>query len=73
MPQVHLYLSEQKVEVLKRRARAKGMSLSKYLAELVTHDIADAWPEGYFTEVLGSWEGNLERPAQGSFETREAL
>ncbi len=28
------------------------------------------WPEGYFENVLGNWQGELERPAQGDFELR---
>lgn len=29
------------------------------------------WQPGFFTEVIGSWEGELNRPDQGEFEIRE--
>jgi len=51
----------------KARAKAAGKSLSSYLADLVARDAADAWPEGFFEEVVGGWKGEpLVRPEQGS-------
>lgn len=29
------------------------------------------WQPGFFTDVIGSWEGELTRPNQGEFEIRE--
>ncbi|MGR3277251.1 hypothetical protein ACSYAD_19295 [Acaryochloris marina NIES-2412] len=29
------------------------------------------WQPGFFTDVIGSWEGELTRPDQGAFDTRE--
>jgi hypothetical protein len=32
--------------------------------------VVDAeWPEGFFEEVVGGWQGPLERPDQGRFES----
>lgn len=28
------------------------------------------WQPGFFSEVIGSWEGELTRPDQGEFEIR---
>jgi len=43
---------------------------------LLIHSVStpvSAWPEGYFERTFGKWEGALERPPQGEFETREAF
>lgn len=69
MPQLHLYVAEHVAERLKAKARARRLSLSRYLAELVARDVAEAWPEGYLDEVLGGWQGEpLERAPQGRLE-----
>jgi hypothetical protein len=74
MPQLHIYVPEKVAGVVRERARARGMSVSGYLAELVTREVASGWPDGYFDEVVGGWEGRpLRRPAQGRFESRERL
>ena len=74
MPQLHLYVPDRVAGVVRERARARGMTVSGYLAELVTREVASDWPEGYFDQVVGGWEGGpLRRPAQGRFESREEL
>lgn len=74
MPQLHLYVPEEMAEVLRSRAEERGMSLSGYLAEVVGREVGGGgWPEGFFEEVIGGWEGDLERPAQGEYEERERL
>ena len=72
MPQMHFYVSEDVAEDLRRRARAKRMSVSKYIASLVRTKIHPGWPEGYFENVIGAWKGRtFDRPPQGEFERRE--
>jgi hypothetical protein len=74
VPQLHVYVPEKVASVVRERARARGMSVSGYLAELVVREVASDWPGGYFDEVVGAWEGQpLRRPAQGRFEKREKL
>jgi hypothetical protein len=74
MPQLHLYVPKQVASTLQKRAAARGLSLSKYLAEIVQRDIGAEWPAGFFDQVLGSWKGKpLERPPQGKLEKREDL
>lgn len=73
MPQLHLYVSEDVALSLRERAEARGLSLSKYLAELARREVSGGWPEGYFTEVAGGWVGDFERPEQLELEVREAL
>ena len=74
MPQLHLYLPEKDAERVRQRARAAGVAVSKYLAALVLRQLEEGWPEGFFDDVVGGWQGEpLERPPAGSFEPRERL
>ena len=75
MAQLHCYVPEEIAQQAQRRAEQSGLSLSRYLAELVKRDaqISSGWPEGYF-DIFGKWEGApLERPPQGELEQREQL
>lgn len=38
MPELHIYISDEVAVCLKRKAKARGMSLSKFLAEIVEHE-----------------------------------
>lgn len=70
MPQLHLYLPKELADEVKRRADASGMSVSAYLADLVKAQVADDWPEAFFTDVVGCWAGEpLERPVQPPLES----
>ena len=74
MPQLHLYVPDTTAQLLKRRAEERGMTLSKYLAEVVRKETDnEEWPGGFFENVLGAWEGKIERPSQGLYEEREDL
>ncbi len=74
MAQLHLYLSKEVEEEVKRRAKSKGLSVSSYLADLVQGQISDKWPNNFFTEVVGGWVGEpLTRPGQLEFEARDEL
>lgn len=59
MPQLHLYVPEEVAVRLRERAKARGLSLSRYLAEVVVKDVTAGWPEGYFESVVGSWRGEI--------------
>ncbi len=72
MPQLHCYVPEEIARQAQRRAEQSGLSLSRYLAELVKHDaeVNAVWPEGYF-DLFGKWEGDPpERPPQLPLEKR---
>lgn len=72
MPQLHLYVSEEVAAQLRAQAKARKMSLSKYLAEIVKRETQTGWPEGYFERVVGGWEGEaLERPEPLELEERD--
>ena len=49
MSQLSLYLDDAQYQALKERARAEGVSLSKYAARLIENDAADTgWPQGFW-------------------------
>lgn len=59
-------------ESAKARAKAAGKSLSAYLADLVVNEVAGDWPDDFFYEVVGGWQGDpFERPKQGCAERRK--
>jgi len=75
MTQLHCYVPEDIAQQAQRRAEQSGLSLSRYLAELVKRDagVSASWPEGYF-DLFGKWEGEpLERPPQLALEKRLEL
>ena len=75
MAQLHCYVPKEIAQQAQRRASQSGLSLSRYLAELVKRDAQTSatWPEGYF-DIFGKWEGTpLERPSQLPLEVRQAL
>jgi len=72
--QLHLYVPAELGEQIRRRAAARGLTVSRYLAELVQRDVGGGWPEHYFEEVVGAWKGEpLKRPEQGVVERRDEL
>ncbi len=74
MPQLNLYVDDQLAERIRRAADASGLSVSRYLAELVRREVARDWPDGFFDQVIGGWRGEpMARAAQGEVETRELL
>jgi hypothetical protein len=74
MPQLHLYVSDEVAILVRQRARARRMTVSRYLADLVRNEVSSGWPEGFFDEIVGGWAGKpLRRPAQGRFERRQRL
>jgi len=74
MPQLHLYVPEELAAEIARRAEALGMSVSRFLAEVVRRDIGTAWPDGYFDDVVGGWRGEpLERGDRLEYEERSSF
>jgi hypothetical protein len=74
MPQLHLYVSDEVAAEIHRRAKASGVSVSRFLAKLVQERASSGWPDGWFDRVPGGWHGApLERAPQGEFEPRETF
>ena len=72
MPQLHFYVADAVAAELRKKAAGKGLTISKYLADMARNEVLSDWPEGFFEEVIGGWQGSpLTRPEQGEFEERE--
>lgn len=72
--QLHLYVPDDVALTVKARAQARGLSVSRYLAELVRQEVAGNWPRGFFDDVVGGWKGGpLTRRPQGRPERRDAI
>ena len=54
MPQLTLYLDAQTEERLKAAAQAAGVSLSRWVGDLVRAHTASEWPEG-IRALAGAW------------------
>ena len=66
MPQLHLYATESLSRRIREKAEASGLSVSRYLAQLVQKEISEQWPPGFFDEVVGGWKGDRLERAQVS-------
>jgi hypothetical protein len=74
MTHVQLDIPASMVRKLRKNAAARGLSLARYVTELVRRDVTHAWPDRFFDEVVGGWKGKpLRRPPQGALETRDEL
>lgn len=74
MPQLNLYINEDLAGRIRQAADDADLSVSRYLAELVRRAVETEWPEGFFEEVVGGWQGEpLVRAAQDEYEERESL
>ena len=59
MPQLHLYVPDKLAAKVREKAKARKMTLSRYLAEVIKRDVGEGWPERYFDKVCGKWEGEF--------------
>ena len=74
MTQLPIEVSDPIAEQLRRRAETQGLTVSQYLVNLLSRELSEEWPPGFFEEVVGGWQGKpLERPPQGAYEHRERL
>lgn len=60
MAQVTIYLDEPTAAAMRRAAAAAGLSVSRWVADLVHAHTASQWPDA-FLALEGSW-GDVERP-----------
>lgn len=59
MPQLHLYVPKDIALKVQEKAKARNLTLSRYLAEVIKRDVGEGWPEGYFDSVCGKWVGEF--------------
>jgi len=73
MPQLHTYVPKSLAGRVAARAKARGVPVSRYLADLIRRDVEAGWPDRFFERVAGGWKSTpLRRAPQGRPEDREA-
>ena len=77
MPQLSLYITDENLETLRKRAAEEGLSLSKYTNDLIRRDAeGGGWPEGFW-DLYGSIDDPLfiapEDPAPNDDARFEAM
>ena len=74
MPQLHLYVPEDLATKVREKAKARKMTISRYLAEVIKKEVGQGWPKGYFERVCGKWEGDFpELPRREAEELEEVF
>jgi hypothetical protein len=64
MAQMHFYVPDDFAKLIRQRARQARMPVSRYLVQLIRNEIGSGWPEAYFDEVYGGWQGGETAPAR---------
>ncbi len=76
MGQVTIYLDDESESRLRASAKAKGMPVSRWIAELVREKTETEWPEDV-KSLAGAWsdlpEAEALRSAQGKDVERESF
>jgi hypothetical protein len=68
MPQISLYIDEDTLTKVERRARQGNISVAKWVGKSIKKSISDEYPAGFF-ELFGALKSiPFERPPQGKFE-----
>lgn len=64
MAQLHCSVDEATAARLAHEAKKRGISLSRYLAEIIRRGLPTQWPDGYLHGVVGSCADDpIEEPA----------
>ena len=64
MTQLQIELPDDLAAKVQRAAESRGLSVPRFVTELVEREVGRGWPSWFFEEVVGGWQGDLERPAQ---------
>lgn len=74
MTQLQLTLPDDVAARIQKKAERLGLSISELVTELATREDEEAWPERFFEEVVGGWQGEpLRRFPEGRIESRDEL
>ncbi len=74
MPRLSFIVSEEVAEQVKRRADAAGLSVSRYVAEIMRREVDGGWPAGYFERLVGCLrEDEIVRPEQPPMDERDSF
>ena len=69
MSQLSVYIDEKTQEKLERAAKARDISISKYIREALHKSFAEEWPADFFSLCGSLTDETFERPEQGSLST----
>jgi len=76
MSQLNLYLPAALAQKVRRAAKEKRVSVSKYVATLLEsagRRGEDGWDADFFESVVGRWQGKLSREKTRPVEERDPL
>ncbi len=69
MAQMHFYVPDDFAKLIRRRAKQANMPVSRYLVQLIRNELGSGWPDGYFDEIYGGWQGSgASRKREGETE-----
>lgn len=72
MPQLHFSVSNATAQALAEEAKRADLSISAYLAQVLTRQLPTTWPTGYLAAVVGCChEAPLPDPEEPSGELDE--
>lgn len=72
MPQLHLYVSDATADVLREDAQEANLSLSRYMAKVLTDATHRGWPKGYLDGIFGTCP-DFSIPEEPPYEPIEPL
>ena len=69
MPQVSLYLDNRTLKAVETKAKARKISISKYVKEAIEKDIHSNWPKDYFALFGSIKDATFKRQKELDFKT----
>lgn len=67
MPQLSLYLDNKTLKAVESKAKARNISVSKYVKEAIEKDIHSNWPKDYFALFGSIKDSTFKRPKDLNF------
>lgn len=72
MPQLSLYLDNKTLAAVENKAKARKISISKYVKEAIERDIHSYWPKDYFSLFGSIADPTFKAPKELKFEADRA-
>ena len=73
MRRFYFYVPKGRSRQIREEAKAKKLSVSKYVVEAVQRETHLRWPEGYLERVVGKWHGDFPDTEELPYEARNSL
>ena len=74
MPQLSLYLSDENLTILRKRANEEGVSMSKHVNRLIEQDaLSRGWPQGFWDLFGAIQDGTFAAPPDALPENNAEL